>query len=202
MFSWGCDNIKAKNIFILSQTEPWEILVRVAKSRARILYTNTPPDPTSPPLWLRNSFKVPYNRRIILASNQGCINIYVKLQQVRCLRLVISYFLNVSSSMIEKFLFLKIFFKTIWYHIFYALYNRIDKRWNSSARSATLEDKSWALLYLASWNLPDSQFCSESKTEPKCSRHRTKLGGGTPHRKSAYQKEGGDTAHIFWTGCQ
>ena len=28
--SWGCDNIKAKNIFILSQTEPWEILVRVA----------------------------------------------------------------------------------------------------------------------------------------------------------------------------
>ena len=61
--SWGCDNIKAKNIFILSQTEPWEILlcvtilthgynhahntmslvyisVRVAKSRAHILYTN------------------------------------------------------------------------------------------------------------------------------------------------------------------
>ena len=61
--------MKAKNIFILSQTEPWEILVRmaiptrtacargyshahntlilvnisvrVAKSRARILYTNT-----------------------------------------------------------------------------------------------------------------------------------------------------------------
>ena len=28
--SWGCDNFKAKNIFILSQTEPWEILVRVA----------------------------------------------------------------------------------------------------------------------------------------------------------------------------
>ena len=28
--SWGCDNIKAKNIFILSQTGPWEILVRVA----------------------------------------------------------------------------------------------------------------------------------------------------------------------------
>ena len=51
--SWGCDIFKAKNIFILSQTEPWEILVRVAnpsaqsvrvaKSRARILYTNTPP---------------------------------------------------------------------------------------------------------------------------------------------------------------
>ena len=26
----GCDNIKSKNIFILSQTEPCEILVRVA----------------------------------------------------------------------------------------------------------------------------------------------------------------------------
>ena len=30
MLIWGRDNIKAKNIFILSQTEPWEILVRVA----------------------------------------------------------------------------------------------------------------------------------------------------------------------------
>ena len=28
--SWGCDNIKAKNIFILSQTEPLEILVHMA----------------------------------------------------------------------------------------------------------------------------------------------------------------------------
>ena len=28
--SWGCDNFKAKNIFILSQTEPWEVLVRMA----------------------------------------------------------------------------------------------------------------------------------------------------------------------------
>ena len=28
--SWGCDNIKAKNIFILSKTGPLEILVRVA----------------------------------------------------------------------------------------------------------------------------------------------------------------------------
>ena len=28
--SWGCDNFKAKNIFILSQTEPWEILACVA----------------------------------------------------------------------------------------------------------------------------------------------------------------------------
>ena len=64
--SWGFDNIKAKNIFILSQTEPWEILVRMTiptrtacargyshahttlifvyiSVRARILYTNTPP---------------------------------------------------------------------------------------------------------------------------------------------------------------
>ena len=30
-------------------------------------------------------------------------------------------------------------------------------------------------LYLASWNLPEYQFFSKSKTEPKCSRHRTKL---------------------------
>ena len=29
----------------------------------------------------------------------------------------------------------------------------------SSAGSATLEDTSWGRLYLASWNLPDSQFC-------------------------------------------
>ena len=46
---------------------------------------------TSSPLWLHNSFKVPYNRKIVLASNQGCFDI----------------FLNMSSSMIEKFLFLK-----------------------------------------------------------------------------------------------
>ena len=45
--------------------------------------------------------------------------------------------------------------------------------WTSSAGSATLEDTRWARLYLASLNLPDSQFCLESKTEPKCSRHRT-----------------------------
>ena len=30
IFKVGCDNIKAKNIFILSQTEPWEILVGLA----------------------------------------------------------------------------------------------------------------------------------------------------------------------------
>ena len=37
----------------------------------------------------------------------------------------------------------------------------------SSAGSATLEDTSWTRLYLASCNLPDSQFCLESKTEPE-----------------------------------
>ena len=30
--SWDCDNFKATNIIFLSQTEPWEILVRVAKA--------------------------------------------------------------------------------------------------------------------------------------------------------------------------
>ena len=64
----------------------------------------------------------------------------------------------------------------------------------SSARSATLEDTSWAWPHLASWNLPDSQFCSDSKTEPNLSRHRNKL-GGTPHRKSVYLEVG--TPHIF-----
>ena len=53
------------------------------------------------------------------------------------------------------------------------------KRKTSSARSATLENTSWAWLHLASWYLPDFQFGSTSKTEPKCSRHRTKWGGGT-----------------------
>ena len=40
----------------------------------------------------------------------------------------------------------------------------------SSARSTTHEDTSWTRLHLAGWN---SQFCSESKTEPKWQRHRT-----------------------------
>ena len=44
----------------------------------------------------------------------------------------------------------------------------------SSAGSATLGD--------TSWNLPDSQLCLKSKTEPEW--HRTKLGGG-------------DTAHTL-----
>ena len=71
----------------------------------------------------------------------------------------------------------------------------------SSARSATLEDTSWAWLHLASWNLSDSQFSSESKTEPKFSRHRTKLGGGDTAQKKCIPG-GGDTAHVFWKGCQ
>ena len=54
-------------------------------------------------------------------------------------------------------------------------------------------------LHLSSWNLPDSQFCSKSKTELKCSRHRTKLGEGDSAQKKCIPG-GGDTAHIFWTG--
>ena len=61
-------------------------------------------------------------------------------------------------------------------------------------KQAQLEDTSWAWLHLASWNLSDSQFCSESKTEPKCSRHRTKFGGGDTAQKKCI--------HIFWTGYQ
>ena len=53
----------------------------------------------------------------------------------------------------------------------------------SSAGSATLEDKSCARLYLASLNLPDSQFCLEFKTEPEWKN--TTL-GGTPHRTNVY----------------
>ena len=75
------------------------------------------------------------------------------------------------------------------------IYDLIHDR-TSSARSATLEDTSWAWLHLASWNLSDSQFCSESKTEPKCSRHRTKFGGGTPHRKSVYGEGGHHTYFL------
>ena len=86
----------------------------------------------------------------------------------------------------------------------------------SSARSATLEDTSWAWLHLGSWKLPDSQFCSKSKTEPKCSRHRTKLGGGDTAQKKCIPGGWGhrtyflnrvpigrgDTAHTFWTEGQ
>ena len=44
------------------------------------------------------------------------------------------------------------------------------------------------------WNLPDSQFCSESKTEPKCSMHRTKFGVDTAQKKCI---PGGGTPHLF-----
>ena len=63
----------------------------------------------------------------------------------------------------------------------------------SSARSATLED--------TSWNLPDSQFCSKSKTEPKRSRHRHKFFGGGHRTEKVYTRRG-DTAHIFLIGYQ
>ena len=79
----------------------------------------------------------------------------------------------------------------------------------SSARIATLRDTSWdrliihlgyhikknnLWLHLTSWNLPDSQLCLESKTEPSVAK-----GGGTPHRKQIYWK--GGTPHIpYWGG--
>ena len=47
--------------------------------------------------------------------------------------------------------------------------NKNNKQTTTSlARSTTLEDTSWARLTieLTSWNLPDSQLCLESKTEP------------------------------------
>ena len=99
--SWGCDSFKAKNIFILSQTEPWEILVRVAiptrtacargyshahktlilvyisvrvaKSRARILYTNMHPG-ISPMLASQGLFLFTLNIQFELkvVSGQPC----------------------------------------------------------------------------------------------------------------------------------
>ena len=78
----------------------------------------------------------------------------------------------------------------------------------NSARSATLGDTRWVRLQLASWNLLDSKFCSEFKTEPNWQRHRTTLGGGvgaggdlTSHRKKHILV--GGTSHIlFWCGEQ
>ena len=92
------------------------------------------------------------------------------------------------------------FVKILWQHYNYNILQHHTYLITSSARSATLEDTSWAWLYLASWNLPDSQFCLKSKTEPKCSRHRTKLERDTAQKKCI--PGGGDTAHTFWTGGQ
>ena len=46
----------------------------------------------------------------------------------------------------------------------------------SSAGSSTLGHSIWARLCFTSWNLPDSQLCLESKTEPEW--HRATFGGG------------------------
>ena len=68
----------------------------------------------------------------------------------------------------------------------------------SFARSATLEDTSWARLptELTRWNLPDSQLCLKSKTEPCVANAPNYIGGGTPHRKNVYW-DGGGTPHIL-----
>ena len=49
--------------------------------------------------------------------------------------------------------------------------------------------------------LLDSQFCSESKTELKCSRHRTKLEwGGGHHKVKVYTGRGGHHTVKVYTG--
>ena len=55
---------------------------------------------------------------------------------------------------------------------------KVSRVVTSSAGSATLEDTCWVRLYLASLNLPDSQFCLEFKTEPEWKKT---ILGGTPH---------------------
>ena len=66
----------------------------------------------------------------------------------------------------------------------------------SSAGSATLEDTSWARPYLASLNLPDSQVCLESKTEPEWKKNY--IGGDTAQKKCILG--GGDTTHTLLMG--
>ena len=83
------------------------------------------------------------------------------------------------------------------FHIDLINSSKLTKLRTSSARSATLKDTSWAWLHLASWNFPDYQFWSKSKTEPKSSRHRTKLGKGGHYPEKVYTGRV-DTAHIFW----
>ena len=65
----------------------------------------------------------------------------------------------------------------------------------SFAWIATLGDSSWARLTigLTSWNLPNSQLCLESKTEPSVANW-----GG--HRTKKHKLRGGDTAHTFLIG--
>ena len=52
-------------------------------------------------------------------------------------------------------------------------------------------------LHLTSWNLPDSQLCLESKTDPSVA----EWGGDTAQKTDIL--EGGDTAHTLlrWGHC-
>ena len=66
----------------------------------------------------------------------------------------------------------------------------------SFARSATLEDTSWDRLTteLTSWNLPDSQPCFESKTEPIVAK-------APRYGKNIYWEGGHRTKkNIYWKG--
>ena len=55
-------------------------------------------------------------------------------------------------------------------------------------------------LHLASWNLPDSQLCLESKTKPGLSKAQNYIGVGTPHRKNVCWKEGGTAYTVLMRG--
>ena len=53
-----------------------------------------------------------------------------------------------------------------------------------------------------SWNLPDSQLCLESKTEPSVAKALNYIKGGGGHRtEKTYSGRGrGDTAHTLLMG--
>ena len=48
-----------------------------------------------------------------------------------------------------------------------------------------------------SLNLPDSQFCLKSKTEPKCSKHSIKLGGGEHRTEKVYSGRRGHRTYFL-----
>ena len=50
--------------------------------------------------------------------------------------------------------------------------------------------------HLASWNLPDSQFCLEFKIEPCVTKAQNYIGWGNPHRKIVYLM-GGHRIYLF-----
>ena len=80
----------------------------------------------------------------------------------------------------------------------------------SFARSATLEDTSWARLTteLTRWNLPDSQLCLKSKTEQSVAKAQNYIGGrghctyifGEQLSGKKHILGGGDTVHTFLMG--